>query len=179
MNDQPMYELSTPTQPDHLADITAGIRSPARVEFTEEQLATGTPLPVSPHFAEALAGSEAFHRALAASMEERVQKSVRPEYIAGSRTDPYGMRFPWGPITEQHQIGPYTILEYLEDTSTYDNASAWERHGRTLYHIYVDGKNTAVSATSLDSALAGAIAWRREGPNSHAGDYFMRMVSGD
>jgi len=30
VNDQHMYDLSTPTHPDHLADITAGLRRPAR-----------------------------------------------------------------------------------------------------------------------------------------------------
>jgi hypothetical protein len=202
MNDQDMYNLSTPTHPDHLADITAGQRSPVRTHtevdpgyiptqaerdandalyaatFTEEQLSVTKPLTTSANFTDALAGSEAFHQALTAKLTER-QAPVRPEYIAGSRTDPYGMRFPWGPITEQHQIGNYTILEFLEDTSTYNDPVAWARHGRTLYHVYVDGKNTSVSALSLDAALAGAIAYRREGPNSHAGDYFMRMVGGD
>lgn len=172
MNDQHMYDLSTPTHPDHLADITAGQRSPARI--TPENNLTAYEKLV----ADALAPVTTPNLTDATNVLTEPDAPVRPEYLAGSRTDPYGMRFSWGPIIEQHQIGPYTILEYLEDTSTYDNASAWERHGRTLYHIYVDGKNTAVSATSLDSALAGAIAYRRDGANSHAGDYFMRMVGG-
>jgi hypothetical protein len=36
VNDQHMYDLSTPTFPDHLADITAGMRRPARVEHVTE-----------------------------------------------------------------------------------------------------------------------------------------------
>jgi len=163
VNDQHMYDLSTPTLPDHLADITAGQRSPARLT-PESNLAAYEKL-----VEEALTPVDELKQAVVL---------VRPEYIAGSRTDPYGMRFPWGPIIEMHQIGPYTILEFLEDTSNYDNPSAWERHGRTLWHVYIDGKNTGVAALSLDAALAGAIAYRRDGADSTAGDYFIRMVGG-
>ena len=182
-----MYDLSTPTHPDHLADITAGMRAPARITPQSNADAYGvlakalSPDDEKRKQAIAMQAASAMQDTAAVALENiaKIDAPIRPEYIAGARTDPYGMRFPWGPIIEQHQIGPYTILEYLEDTSAYDNATAWERHGRTLYHVYVDGKNTAVSATSLDSALAGAIAYRRDGANSHAGDYFMRMVGGD
>lgn len=213
MNDQHMYDLSAPTQPDHLADLTGEIRSPARVAFTEEQLAAVKPIAVSPHFADALAGSEAFHRALteritpesnAAAYEAQlsvlgaeavgeviftqaaeavhtiasVDKPVRPTALPGSRIDPYGDRFPWGPIIEVYQAGPYTVLEFLEDVSKYDDPAVWVRHGRTLYYVFVDGKDTHTSAPSLEGALVAGIAYHLEGPNSRAADYFMRMVGG-
>jgi hypothetical protein len=181
-----MYALSTPTHPDHLADITAGMRSPAHIDTWEAEGGAMQPEPkkrgAHTITAEELAEKPGFGIPSEELLTEYggtvPPKPVRPEYIAGSRTDPYGMRFTWGPIMETLQIGPYTILEHLEDTSRYNDPAAWERHGRMLYHVYVDGKDTSFSALSLDAALAGAIAYRREGSNSHAGDYFMRMVGG-
>lgn len=170
-----MYDMSTPTNPDHLADITAGVRSPAVLEVDHDTWE---------HEGGALTGPRVNLRSYEQIVEKvsevpsEVKKPERPEYIAGSRTDPYGSRFSWGPVLEVHQIGPYTIVEYLEDTSTYDSPAAWARHGRTLWHVYIDGKNAGMSALSLDAALAGAIAFRRDGANSTAGDYFMRMVGG-
>ena len=156
MNSQHMYDMSTPTHPDHLADVTAGMRVPARSATSDDFVA----------------------RTFDEVEMTQAEKPIRPTYIAGSRTDPYGMRFPWGPVIEVHQIANYTILEYLEDLSRYDQPELWYRHGRTLYYVYVDGKSTNVSALSMDAALVGAIAYRRDGANSRAGDYFMRMVGG-
>lgn len=169
MNNQHMYDMSTPTQPDHLADITAGMRAPARV--TPEERAENDAL-----YARWEKASEVLADAMVALVEP--DAPVRPTRLPGSRIDPYGDRFMWGPITEVHQIGPYTILEYLDDRSNAVHSAEWMKHGRTLYHVFIDGKNTYVAALSLDAALAGAIAYRRDGEDSRAGDYFIRMVGG-
>lgn len=191
MNDQHMYDLSTPTHPDHLADITAGMRKPHSP--TSEYALARTFDDVDHDIWEAEGGAidptREFNDAidtitvkpsLADAMVALVEPDapVRPERLKGPRIDPYGDAFMWGPIVEVHQVGPYTILEYLDDRSNAMRSTEWVKHGRTLYHVFVDGKNSYVAALSLDAALAGAIAYRRDGEDSRAGDYFMRMVGG-
>ena len=58
-------------------------------------------------------------------------------------------RFPWGPVQQIHDIGPYTIVEFL--TRGVDPAEG------PSFHVYVDGKSTNHSTDSLDSALLVAI----------------------
>lgn len=191
MHDQHMYDLSTPTHPDHLADITAGLRKPhsptseyalARtfddVDHDTWEAEGGAVNPTREFFDEldAITVKPVLADVMVALVEP--DAPVRPERLKGSRMDPYGGRFPWGPITEQHQVGPYTILEYLDDRSNAVHPEDWVNHGRTLYHIYIDGKSASISALSLDAALSGAIAYRRDGANSRAGEYFIRMVGG-
>lgn len=72
--------------------------------------------------------------------------------------------FTWGPISTIYEVGPYTIAKYTN------------KKGETLYHAWVEGKDTHHSYESLDAALVGAIAYRHEGPNSQAAGYFMRMM---
>lgn len=179
MNDQHMYDLSTPTHPDHLADITAGLRSPARTGDVDHDTweTEGGAIDPTREFNDAI-DTITVKPALPDAMIVEPDAPVRPERLKGSRIDPYGDAFMWGPIVEVHQIGAYTILEYLDDRSNSTHSAEWVKHGRTLYHVFIDGKNTYVAALSLDAALAGAIAYRRDGMDSRAGDYFMRMVGG-
>lgn len=44
------------------------------------------------------------------------------------------------------------------------------------FHGYLNGRDVSQGWPSLDEALAGLIAIKHEGPNSRAGDYFMRMM---
>ena len=60
----------------------------------------------------------------------------------------YPSRFTWGTVQKFHTVGPYTLVEYIEGR---DSTS-------TLYHIYVEGKDTCTRAASLDRALITAIA---------------------
>lgn len=94
----------------------------------------------------------------------------------GDNLAPDGRVFPWGPIDAIHCVGPYAIVEYREDRSTFTPASSWQNHGRTLFAPYLDGRSVSESFLSLDSALVGAVAYRREGPNSQAAHYFDRMT---
>ena len=77
-----------------------------------------------------------------------------------------GAPFVWGTmIGELMEIGPYVILQF------------YRRPEKDIcYHGWVDGKDTSHSWNSLDAALAGCIAYKREGPNCRAGDYFMKML---
>lgn len=59
-------------------------------------------------------------------------------------------RFTWGTIMAFHDVGPYTIVEFI----SYDSSN------QTAFHVYVDGKDTANSTSSLDSALVLAMAFK-------------------
>jgi len=55
--------------------------------------------------------------------------------------------FTWGKISKIHDIGSYSIVEYIDD-ATKD----------VLFHVYVDGKNTHTTSETLERALVLAIA---------------------
>lgn len=84
-----------------------------------------------------------------------------------------------GEVITDYEVGPYQIIEYYQ----------WKRDGcRVLtgqvdydsrfYSGYFNGKGIGRSWSTLDAALAGLIAYRQEGPNSRAGEYFIRMLKG-
>jgi hypothetical protein len=86
-----------------------------------------------------------------------------------SRVGPDGERFPWGDITKTHSIGEYDIVE-----------AVWDSHGdiedgTTAFFVYVGQKDTNMSSTTLDGALALAIA-HKHGDHGMASNYFMRMI---
>lgn len=107
-----------------------------------------------------------------------VMNETALEKLVGPRTAPDGSRFPWGPITQTHEVGPYQILEYRDDRSRYP-LTQQDGHGRTLFQPWVNGKSTSTSWHSLDAALAGAIAYKAEGPNGQAAHYFLRMIGAE
>jgi len=84
----------------------------------------------------------------------------------------YPSRYTWGRILKFHDIGPYTIIEAADR-----DVNGRGETGEKSYHYYVNGENTSHSAPSLDTALAGAIAYRAEGCNTHAAGYFAKMLS--
>lgn len=104
------------------------------------------------------------------------RSSTKAERLTGSRRGPYGERFHWGPVDEIHQIGPYTIVEYRQDRSNFI-PSQQDGHGQTLFHVYVDGKDAHVSATSLDLALVSALVYRNDGPASRADVFIARTLN--
>lgn len=61
-------------------------------------------------------------------------------------------RFTWGKVTTIHDIGRYTLVEYVSPPNNLHDKE------RTLFHSYVDGKNTNTSHTSLESGLVYAMA---------------------
>jgi phosphosulfolactate phosphohydrolase-like enzyme len=72
--------------------------------------------------------------------------------------------FTWGKITEWFDVGQYAIAQYLDE------------HNEVGFHVWVSGVDTSTSYASLDSALAGAIAYRAEGPNHAADRYFIKSL---
>jgi len=81
--------------------------------------------------------------------------------------------FTWGKLIKIHEIGPYAIGEYVH----WENSELEETHDEKSYHIWVDGKDTCRGASSLESAIVQAIAYKFDGNNSQAGLFFMRMIS--
>lgn len=72
--------------------------------------------------------------------------------------------FPWGRITRYHTVGRYTVIEYVE--RAYNVGLSTQRESqRTLYHTYVDERNTFSSYSTLEGAFIGAFAYRLLGPN--------------
>ena len=59
-------------------------------------------------------------------------------------------RFTWGRVVTIHDIGRYTLVEYVSQSS--------EKPPVVYFHSYVDGKTTHSSHTSLESGLIYAIA---------------------
>ncbi len=54
--------------------------------------------------------------------------------------------FTWGTVLKVHDIGPYTIVEFQH------------REEGVAFHVYVDGKDTSNSTSTLESGLIYAIA---------------------
>ena len=100
----------------------------------------------------------------------------RPTRIPGPRIAPNGDRFAWGPVQAVHTVGEYDIVEYLDDRSNFGREVEWAPHGQTMFHPYINGRDTHRSYRTLDSALVGVIAHKREGPNGQAAEYFDRMT---
>lgn len=73
-------------------------------------------------------------------------------------------KFTWGEVIKIHEVGDYSIVEYRRD------------NGEICFHGYVGKTDTNMSWNTLDQALAGCIAYKYEGPNHRAGNYFITMI---
>lgn len=82
-------------------------------------------------------------------------------------------KFVWGPVKEVYRIGPYEVVRY--HPQIFKDSSGTGNYDYTVnqYHPYVKGEDTNESYDSLDAALVGAIAYRREGGNHRADRYFI------
>lgn len=80
-----------------------------------------------------------------------------------------------GKFVNTHAIGPYAFVEFHPRSINGDGVTVrgvYETH--THFAGFVDGRSMNESFLTLDGALAGAIAYRREGGNHHADQYFMK-----
>ena len=91
---------------------------------------------------------------------------------------PDGRRFPWGAIRTIHSVGDIQVVEFERDCSNLSSIEARVNHGQVQYHAYVNHRDTHDSYNSLDSALVGAIAYKRRGPNSQAAENFDLITLG-
>lgn len=75
-------------------------------------------------------------------------------------------KFSWGQVVETYKIEGYTIKKYhpyirMNQTRAYFESQSSNRatdKKATLYHIYVDGKDTNVSTKTLEGAMLVAIS---------------------
>lgn len=81
------------------------------------------------------------------------------------------IEFTWGKILKFHEIGPYTIGEYLEWKIKNNHIYIGEVSDTVAFHIWVDRRDTRRVCSTLEEALATAITYRFEGPNSQAAAY--------
>lgn len=56
-------------------------------------------------------------------------------------------RFTWGRVAKFHDVGPYTLVEFIPDRLAGAPGQAPE------FHVYVDGYDTCRSTATLDGAL--------------------------
>src|SRR5258708_276134 len=83
--------------------------------------------------------------------------------------------FSWGTVTDKYIVGPYLIIEYQAHT---------KKEPRIYYQPFIQGnhipiawQDTRAVFSTLDEALAHAIAYRVEGPNTRADTYFIRSLN--
>lgn len=62
-------------------------------------------------------------------------------------------RFTWGRVLEIHDIGRYTLIEYIANPGRMP-----EPDPKPKFHVYVDGKDTCSGTATLDEGLVLAIA---------------------
>lgn len=101
--------------------------------------------------------------------------------LAGPRYSHDGDKFwHWGPTEWVREIGPYTILKFLQDRSTFSNISDQVDHGVEAYAVWVDGVDINHIWLTLDEALVDAVRFKHEGPRGSSGpratEYFLRMI---
>lgn len=71
--------------------------------------------------------------------------------------------FTWGPVVAVHRIGPYAIVEYRRQIFEGSTSTGKYSDTETMFHPYVDGKDTNVGTYSLEMALLHAIASKQFG----------------
>lgn len=87
-----------------------------------------------------------------------------------------GGSFWLGPIIGQHSIGEYQFVEFLHRNASNEDPprKVTDRHE---FSCYIGEKSIGRSAESLDEGLVTAIAYKRDGCNSQAARFFMRMTN--
>lgn len=80
--------------------------------------------------------------------------------------------FVWGEVIDIIVAGEYQIVEYHpRDVGTQEIDPTKKR-----YSCYIDYASTGHGYCTLDEALVGVVAYKHEGPNGRADDYFCKMV---
>ena len=90
------------------------------------------------------------------------------------RGKPILTEFVWGQVIAVHSVGEYDIVEYVPNQST--NVADEDYDPSPKFHSYIDSRDTSHSYSSLDAALVGAIAIKRDGINTRADSYFIKAT---
>jgi len=87
-----------------------------------------------------------------------------------------GTPYTWGNMVKIHNIGEYDIVEYHPWKTEGSSVLTGSPDDTLCFGCYLDGKNCCHSYESLDAAIAACIAYKYEGLNHKANEYFMRML---
>lgn len=85
--------------------------------------------------------------------------------------------FTWGHVERIWVIGAYTIASFHPWKVIGCSIQTGEpQMGLLHYHVWIDGKDCSESFDSLESAMAGAVAYAIEGAGHRADFYFMAAL---
>ena len=71
--------------------------------------------------------------------------------------------FPWGKVIKVHDIGPYVLVEYVQQGITNSPTN-----GEIFFAGYIHCESVSQSWCSLEEALIGLIVLAKIGPNASA-----------
>ncbi len=105
--------------------------------------------------------------------DEKVNRSDLEKVIA--KGEHWG-----GAIVAVHRVGEYAVVEYLErDYRGGDNPNYGKLTGGHDFSVFINEYDIGRGFDSLDAALVGVVAYKREGCNAHADRYFMKATQPD
>ncbi len=89
-----------------------------------------------------------------------------------------GKPYTWGKVVKIHEIGPYSIVEYIPWTENEDGVitESVDPKSDHNYSCYIDSEDVQIITENLDHALVASIAYLHEGDYTSAPEYFMRMI---
>ena len=89
-----------------------------------------------------------------------------------------GASFVWGKLVKIHEIFEYAIVECHPLAKSNPNSCTLDTIDMNAleYHPYINGEEISCAYNSYDEALAGCIAYKHEGINHNAENYFMKML---
>lgn len=86
-----------------------------------------------------------------------------------------GRKYWLGPVVAVHRIGEYALLEY-EHTDFHSGPNYGKRDGSTGFSGFINGHSLSRGWRSLDAALVGIVAVKRDGTNTQADHLFMKAT---
>ena len=87
-----------------------------------------------------------------------------------------GSNFTWGEAIKKHSIGEYDIIEYYPHEFKNGYTTGKIDYTQLHYSCYINQSAIGYSGLSLDEALVICIAYKRDGVNSQAAHFFMKMI---
>jgi hypothetical protein len=82
-----------------------------------------------------------------------------------------------GKFVASHELGEYFIVEYKP--TAYDGCSPKvpkRYEDESNFHPFINGKDTNTSYVSIEAAIVGAIAYKYDGGNTRADQYFLKAI---
>lgn len=78
-------------------------------------------------------------------------------------------RFTWGKVEKIHDLGRYTFIEFTSRLQARNVTKGTTLSPSVEFHIYVDGRETNQSASTIEGAMLTAISIAKvENPNTAA-----------